>query len=94
MPSSFAWRMMGDWWFQDGTLNPWKAKAWKERSKWGFLNELPIDGKPERPLLAPRLLRDGEVVEPADRLGLVAGRQAPTSRVAGHISRTYRDTKR
>lgn len=60
-------------WFPDGTLNDWKAKGWKEKSKWGFLNELPIDGKPGRPLLAPGLVRDGHVVEKVDRLGPVAG---------------------
>lgn len=60
-------------WFPNGTLNDWKAKGWKEKSKWGFLNELPIDGKPGRPLLAPGLIRDGKIVEKADRLGPVAG---------------------
>ncbi|KAL9604793.1 MAG: hypothetical protein Q9219_000241 [cf. Caloplaca sp. 3 TL-2023] len=60
-------------WFPNGTLNDWKAKGWKEKSKWGFLNELPIDGKPGRPLLAPGLMRDGKIVERADRLGPVAG---------------------
>ena len=60
-------------WFPNGTLNDWKAKGWKEKSKWGFLNELPIEGKPGRPLLAPGLVRDGKVIEKADRLGPVAG---------------------
>ncbi|KAL8937113.1 MAG: hypothetical protein Q9216_004584 [Gyalolechia sp. 2 TL-2023] len=60
-------------WFPNGTLNDWKAKGWKETSKWGFLNELPIDGKPGRPLLAPGLVKEGRVVEKADRLGTVAG---------------------
>ncbi|KAI4102745.1 MAG: hypothetical protein LQ339_004484 [Xanthoria mediterranea] len=60
-------------WFPDGTLNDWKAKGWKEKSRWGFLNELPIDGKPGRPLLAPGLVRDGQVVAKTKRLGPVAG---------------------
>lgn len=60
-------------WFPNGTLNDWKVKGWKEKSKWGFLNELPIGGKPGRPLLAPGLVRDGKVVEKVDRLGPVAG---------------------
>ncbi|KAL9007756.1 MAG: hypothetical protein Q9173_007043 [Seirophora scorigena] len=60
-------------WFPDGTLNDWKAKGWKEKSKWGFLNELPLDGKPGRPLLVPGLVRDGKIIEKADRLESVAG---------------------
>ena len=44
-------------WFPDGTLNDWKAKGWKEKSRWGFLNELPMDGKPGRPLLVSGLMR-------------------------------------
>ncbi|KAL8959826.1 MAG: hypothetical protein Q9193_003376, partial [Seirophora villosa] len=55
-------------WFPDGTLNHWKAKGWKEKSKWGFLNELPLDGKPGRPLLVPGLVKDGKIIERADRL--------------------------
>ncbi len=49
-------------WFPKGTLNTWKEKGWKERSQWGFLNELPIDGKPGRPWIAPGLVREGKVV--------------------------------
>ncbi|KAI4233879.1 MAG: hypothetical protein LQ352_008214 [Teloschistes flavicans] len=60
-------------WFPNGTLNEWKAKGWKEKSKWGFLNELPVDGKPGRPLLAPGLVKEGKVIEKVDRLGPVAG---------------------
>lgn len=60
-------------WFPYETLNDWKAKGWKEKSKWGFLNELPIDGKPGRPLLAPGLVKEGKVIEKADRLGPGAG---------------------
>ncbi|KAI4173846.1 MAG: hypothetical protein LQ348_006458 [Seirophora lacunosa] len=60
-------------WFPDGTLNDWKAKGWKEKSKWGFLNELPLDGKPGRPLLVPGLVKDGKIIERADRLESVTG---------------------
>ncbi|KAI4085914.1 MAG: hypothetical protein LQ344_008009 [Seirophora lacunosa] len=60
-------------WFPDGTLNDWKVKGWKEKSKWGFLNELPLDGKPGRPLLVPGLVKDGKIIERADRLESVTG---------------------
>lgn len=49
-------------WFPKGTLNDWKQKGWKSRSQWGFLNELPINGKPGRPWIAPGLVKDGKVV--------------------------------
>lgn len=49
-------------WFPKGTINDWKKKGWKGKSQWGFLNELPIDGKPGRPWIAPGLVRDGKVV--------------------------------
>ena len=53
-------------WFPNGTINDWKRKGWKERSQWGFLNELPIDGKPGRPWIAPGLVKEGKVVSPED----------------------------
>lgn len=53
-------------WFPHGTLNDWKAKGWKAKSQWGFLNELPIDGKPGRPKLAPGLVKEGKVVSKED----------------------------
>ncbi|KAI4191287.1 MAG: hypothetical protein L6R41_000214 [Letrouitia leprolyta] len=59
-------------WFPNGTLNDWKAKGWKEKSKWGFLNELPIDGKPGRPPLVPGLVKDGKLIDIVDLPGLVA----------------------
>ncbi len=49
-------------WFPNGTLNDWKAKGWKERSQWGFLNELPIDGKPGREKLAQGLVKEGKIM--------------------------------
>lgn len=39
--------------FPTASMNDWKAKGWKLRSRWGFLNELPIDGKPGRPYIIP-----------------------------------------
>ncbi|KAG6995470.1 hypothetical protein G7Y79_00045g081410 [Physcia stellaris] len=53
-------------WFPKGTLNDWKQKGWKSRSQWGFLNELPIDGKPGRPWIAPGLVKEGKVVSGGD----------------------------
>ncbi|KAI9812415.1 MAG: hypothetical protein M1827_004646 [Pycnora praestabilis] len=49
-------------WFPHGSLNDWKGKGWKGESLWGFVNELPVDGKPGRSLLAPGLMKDGKVV--------------------------------
>ena len=49
-------------WFPKGSLNSWKEKGWKERSKWGFVNELPHDGKPGRPWIAPGLVKDGKLL--------------------------------
>ena len=49
-------------WFPKGNINNWKENGWKRTSQWGFLNELPVDGKPGRPWLAPGLMKDGEVV--------------------------------
>ena len=53
-------------WFPNGKLNDWKAKGWKQASQWGFLNELPIDGKPGRPKLVPGLVKEGKVVNKQD----------------------------
>ena len=49
-------------WFPTGNLNGWKKKGWKEQSHWGFLNALPIDGKPAADRLVPGLMRDGKLV--------------------------------
>ncbi len=49
-------------WFPKGSVNAWKEKGWKEASRWGFLNELPVDGKPGRKWIAPGRMRDGKVV--------------------------------
>ena len=44
-------------WYPDGNINQWKEKGWKERTKWGFVNELPIDGQPGGEVLAGSLVR-------------------------------------
>lgn len=50
-------------WFPNGTITDWKKKGWKEKSQWGFLNALPIDGKPAAELLAPGLMKSGKVAK-------------------------------
>ena len=52
--------------FPHGTINDWKRRGWKEWTKWGFLNELPVDGKPAKPWIAPGLVKDGKVVRKED----------------------------
>ena len=52
--------------FPKGTINDWKRKGWKERSKWGFLNEMPIDGKPAKPWIAPGPVKEGKVLSKED----------------------------
>jgi glyoxylase-like metal-dependent hydrolase (beta-lactamase superfamily II) len=48
--------------FPDGTMNDWQKQGWKEALHWGFLNELPFEGRTARPLLVDGLYRDGEKV--------------------------------
>ena len=50
------------------TMNDWKQKGWNNRARWGFVTELPIDGKPGRSMLAPGLFRDGKMIEGGDKL--------------------------
>ena len=53
-------------WFPKGGINDWKAKGWKQKCQWGFVNDLPIDGKKAREWLAPGLMKDGKVVTAKD----------------------------
>jgi hypothetical protein len=39
-------------------LELWKEAGWKERVRWGFLNELPRKGKPGRAKIVEGLWRD------------------------------------
>ena len=48
--------------FPNGTMNAWKEKGWKERSHWGFLEELPYYGKMIQPLLVDGLYTQGQKV--------------------------------
>ena len=52
--------------FPNGTINDWKRKGWKESSKWGFLNELPVDGKPAKPWITPGQIKEGKVLSMED----------------------------
>lgn len=40
-------------------ISGWKAAGWKERCHWGWLNELPQNGQPGRPIIVDGFWRDG-----------------------------------
>ena len=46
----------------DRDLNDWKERGLKEKLLWGWLNELPRNGKPGRPILIDGNWRDGKRV--------------------------------
>lgn len=46
--------------FPKGTINDWQSKGWKQNADWGFLNELPIDGKTAQPWLVEGLMKEGK----------------------------------
>lgn len=46
----------------DDDLNEWKERGFKERLQWGWLNELPRNGKPGRPALVEGAWRDGKKI--------------------------------
>ena len=49
-------------WFPSATLNNWKSKGWKEKSRWGFLGTLPVGWKPVGENFCSGLAKDGSVV--------------------------------
>jgi glyoxylase-like metal-dependent hydrolase (beta-lactamase superfamily II) len=53
---------------KDEVLNDWKAKGYKEMTKWRFLNELPREGKPGREPIVLGLWRDGKLVDVAEAM--------------------------
>lgn len=55
----------------DVVINDWNKCGYKEKARWGFLNELPRDGKPGRPPLTLGLWRNGNKVVWKDGEGLV-----------------------
>ncbi|GLA01262.1 hypothetical protein AnigIFM60653_011511 [Aspergillus niger] len=46
-------------------INSWKEKGWKERLRWGWVNELPRAGRPGRKPLVEGYWRDGKIWEEA-----------------------------
>lgn len=49
--------------FPNGKMNDWKSKGWKEKMEFGFVNELPYNGKTVRNVLVDGLYRDGKKVK-------------------------------
>lgn len=49
--------------FPETNLNDWHRNYWKERLRWRFLLELPVDGKPQT-FLAPGTYKDGRLIKP------------------------------
>ncbi|EXJ75366.1 uncharacterized protein A1O5_02062 [Cladophialophora psammophila CBS 110553] len=49
--------------FPRGNLNDWQQKGWKEAARWGFLSELPYNGKTVRPVPVDRLYKQGQKVD-------------------------------
>jgi hypothetical protein len=44
-------------------LNGWKAKGWKEKCRWKFLDELPREGRRNKKLLVTEIWVEGRKVE-------------------------------
>lgn len=43
-------------------INDWKERGYNGSTLWGWLNDLPRDGKPGRPILVDGTVKDGEQV--------------------------------
>jgi hypothetical protein len=52
--------------FPTGSINDWQKKKWKNACQWGFVNELPYEGKPGRSFLAEGLYKDGKMIKPIE----------------------------
>lgn len=52
--------------FPKGTLNEWKSKGWKQASHWGFLSEMPFNGKLVRQPRIDGLYKHGKKVRGLD----------------------------
>ena len=46
-----------------GDINDWKQQGYKEKLHWGFVNELPADGVPQRETLTDGLYRGGKRIK-------------------------------
>ncbi|KAH7127308.1 fungal-specific transcription factor domain-containing protein [Dactylonectria macrodidyma] len=51
--------------FPDGPLNGWYRAGWKQKLRWGFLDELPVDGKPGKYLVDGTYM-DGSLIKTLD----------------------------
>lgn len=49
-----------------GVLNNWHANGWKAKLRWGFLAELPVDGRPQKEYLVDGLWKNGKLVKKLD----------------------------
>jgi glyoxylase-like metal-dependent hydrolase (beta-lactamase superfamily II) len=47
----------------DKDLTSWQKEGWKEKAQWGWLNELPRNGKPGREMLVKGAWREGELID-------------------------------
>jgi glyoxylase-like metal-dependent hydrolase (beta-lactamase superfamily II) len=52
----------------DRDLNDWQRDALKEKAQWGWLNELPRDGKPGRKMYIEDVWKDGERIDDFTKL--------------------------
>lgn len=53
--------------FPKGDLNEWHKHDWKQKLRWRFLLELPVDGKPQA-FLVPGTYRNGKLIKPMPSL--------------------------
>lgn len=51
--------------FPHGVLDDWQAAGWKEKIRWGFLDELPLEGK-KQVYLADGTFKDGKRIKTID----------------------------
>ena len=49
-------------------LKDWKVKGFKEKLRWGWLNELPREGKPGHPMLVDGAWRDGKRITDFEKM--------------------------
>jgi DNA modification methylase len=49
-------------------LNGWQEQGLKEQSRWGWLNELPRNGKPGRAMYVKHVWKEGEIIRDFSKL--------------------------
>lgn len=57
----------------DNEINGWKEKGYKEACHWGFLNQLPREGKPGRPNLVEKYKCEGKLYDDVELLKIGRG---------------------